>query len=147
MLRGTVAAGVTAVALAVAGCGGGDEGGGGGGSASEDLAAEVETCFNEAKLPDVQVTTALEPDAASAGAEAAVLSHAPEEMNPDQVIIFDTADNAKARTDANIAKDKAENRGVLKGVLNYEAHGRAMVLTHGEGERQDKIIACAREHG
>ena len=148
MLRATITAGVLATALVVAGCGGGGDGnGGGGGSGADDLAAEIETCFNEAKLPQVQVTTQLTPETVSAGGEAAVVSHAPEEMNPDEIIIFGTAEDAKARTDALVAEDKAENRGLIKGLLNYEAFGRLMVLTYGEGARQDKVIACAREHG
>ena len=136
-----------AVALAVGGCGGGGGEGGGGDDGSSDLAAAVETCFNEAKLPDVQVTTELQPEVASAGGQAAVLSHAPEEMSPDQVVVFDTPENAQAYTDAKVAEDEAQNSGALKGLLNYEAYGRASALTYGEGPRQDKIVACAREHG
>ena len=148
-MRPGAAVAALAVAVAVAGCGGGSEesGGGGGGDGSSELAAAVETCFNDAKLPDVQVTTELQPDVASAGAQAAVLSHAPEEMSPDQVVVFDTPENAQAYTDAKIEEDKAQNSGALKGLLNYEASGRASALTYGEGPRQDKILACARENG
>jgi hypothetical protein len=145
-MRGTVAASALAVALAVAGCGGGDEGGKGAGGGSEDLVAAVETCFKEAQLPDVRVTEELQPEVLDAGAEAAVLSHAPEEYSADQVVVFDSAENAKAYSDAQTAEDKAQNQGALKGVVNFAAFGRSSVLTYGEGPRQDKIIACAREN-
>src|SRR5688572_20969185 len=132
-------------ALAMAGCGGGDGDSGGGDSGAADLVTAVETCFNDAQLPDVRVTKDLQPEILSGGAEAAVLSHAPEEMLADQVVVFDTPENATAYTDEQIAEDKAQNQGALKGVVNFAAFGRSSVLTYGEGPRQDKIIACARE--
>jgi hypothetical protein len=138
------------IALAFSGCGdekSGGGGGGSGGSASKDLAGKVEACFKKAGLPDVQLTTEIQPEATDAGAEAIVLSHAPEEMNPDQVIVFESADKAKAYTDAKIEEDKAQNQGILKGVVNFASHGRTSVLTYGKGARQDKIVACGRENG
>jgi hypothetical protein len=145
MFKRRIAASALVAALAVAGCGGG-EGDGGGGDGAEDLVTAVETCFNEAKLPDVRVTKELKPEILSGGAEAAVLSHAPEEYAADQVIVFDTAENAKAYSDGQAAADTAENRGALKGLANFASFGRSSVLTYGEGARQDKIIACAREN-